>query len=321
MEENDQESAGACEGYNETTTTTENAPILTPASKSCLAPPPGRDSRRSFQRAPSFGHRSSSVGSADKYDPSIAGSFHPRSKPVLPKNDQRTIIFSNLSDRTTHKDLVNVIRGGRILDLYLRNDRTAIVSFVEGAQDFVNFAKRNDFYLHAKRIEVRWNEKQFHLPGHVANKIANGATRNILVRGGASRLTEAEIRDHLDHIHNLVVIEVQFREGDAYISTNSIHNALFARTCMMSRTTYKGMHIEWYPDECAAPLPKVQRAPSVQAAAPPNRGQQSAALANRFGLLNVDGADDGSDDDSETVSAFGGGYGVGLKWADTSITA
>jgi hypothetical protein len=127
------------------------------------------------------------------------------------------------------------------------------------------YAKRKDIYLHTKRLEFRWNDRQFHVPSHVANKIANGASRNLIIRGALGKLTANQIRDHLDHIHNLVVsqqarssikttqrsymdsqvLDIYFRGGDAFISTNSIHNALFARTCMMSRTGYKGLRIDW----------------------------------------------------------------------------
>lgn len=151
------------------------------------------------------------------------------------------------------------------------------------------------------QVEVRWNDRQFHLPGHVANKIAMGATRNIVVRGGAERLSEQIIRDDLDHIHNLVVIDVAFREGDAFISTNSVHNALFARTCMMSRGLYKGLKIEWFPDECAALLPRTP-ASSLRVPRPVSKPQKKPSLqtlANRFALLDTDGTDDGSGDEQE----------------------
>jgi hypothetical protein len=59
-----------------------------------------------------------------------------------------------LSDHTTHKDLAGIIRGGRLLDIHLRNDRSATVSFVEGAADFLTYAKRNDIYLHTKRVSI-----------------------------------------------------------------------------------------------------------------------------------------------------------------------
>lgn len=71
--------------------------------------------------------------------------------------EQRTIIIKNLSDRVTHKDIVDIVRGGAVLDIYLRsNDKTASVSFVEGvaAQAFMNYAKRNDIYIHGKRVGI-----------------------------------------------------------------------------------------------------------------------------------------------------------------------
>lgn len=70
----------------------------------------------------------------------------------VPVHDQRTVLISNLSDRTTHKDITSIIRGGRLLDIFLRHDRTATVSFVEGAAEFLAYAKRNDIYLHQKRV-------------------------------------------------------------------------------------------------------------------------------------------------------------------------
>lgn len=69
--------------------------------------------------------------------------------------EQRSIVAQNLSDRTTHKDLLQVIRGGTVLDIFLRNnERSASISFVEGsaAQDFMSYVKRSDVYIHGKRV-------------------------------------------------------------------------------------------------------------------------------------------------------------------------
>lgn len=71
--------------------------------------------------------------------------------------EQRTIIAKNLSDRATHKDIVDIIRGGAVLDIFLRtNERSASISFVEGsaAQDFLSYTKRNDIYIHGKRVNM-----------------------------------------------------------------------------------------------------------------------------------------------------------------------
>ena len=79
-------------------------------------------------------------------------------RPFYQRIEQRTILLKNLSDRVTHKDLVDVIRGGAILDLYLRlNDRSASISFLEGtaAQTFLARARRNDIYIHGKRVMLK----------------------------------------------------------------------------------------------------------------------------------------------------------------------
>ena len=65
------------------------------------------------------------------------------------------MLLRNISERATHKDIVSIVRGGTVLDIYLRtNDRSVSVSFVEGsaAQAFMSHAKRNDIYLHGKRV-------------------------------------------------------------------------------------------------------------------------------------------------------------------------
>jgi hypothetical protein len=167
---------------------------------------------------------------------------------------------------------------------------------------------------------VRWHDRNFHVPSHVMNKVANGVTRNIVIRGATGKITEASIRDDLEHIHNLVIINVRYTGGDAYISTNSVQNALFARTCMMSRGAYKGLKIEWFTDECAAPLPK-QQGSSWKTQASINQPRRvPTPLANRFGLLNLDAPDE-SEEDSEQSTSGVPEYGIGLNWADAGIAA
>ncbi|KAF2107915.1 hypothetical protein BDV96DRAFT_290206 [Lophiotrema nucula] len=268
-----------------------------------------RSQPHSYNRVYSFGQPDSSIESPEKDDEFNEMSHQGR----VPVHDQRTVLIANLSDRTTHKDLTTIIRGGRLLDIFLRNDRTATVSFVEGAHDFLAYAKRNDVYLHTKRLEIRWNDRQFHVPPHVSNKIANGATRNLVVRGAAGKFTADQIRDHLDHIHNLVVVDIRFNKGDAYISTNSIHNALFARTCMMSRTAYKGLRIDWYPDECAAPLPRPTL--KVQTPAVPVKPMP---ITNRYTLLDIDG-NDGDSESDEASFAHSGVLVNSNNWADAAV--
>jgi hypothetical protein len=102
-----------------------------------------------LHRAVSYGNPDSSIDSPGKDDEDQGHTER------ISVHEQRTLLITNLSERTTHKDLAGVIRGGRLLDIFVRNDRTAAVSFVEGAADFFTYAKRNDIYMHMKRVSVR----------------------------------------------------------------------------------------------------------------------------------------------------------------------
>ncbi|KAK5169806.1 uncharacterized protein LTR77_005784 [Saxophila tyrrhenica] len=226
-------------------------------------------------------------------------------------NEHRSLFFSGLSDRTTYRDLLSVIKGGKVLSVILLDKKSAVVSFVDQgvAEEFLAWSKRNDIYVQTKRvslkatactpptsilasstdppqIEVKWADRQFQLKPFTNDKVIHGATRNLFIRNAVAKgHTEAKIRDDMEHIHNLVIISVDFRGNDAFVSTNSIHTALFARTCMMSRTTYKGCKVEFYPDECDVPLPpRTQRKYTMPA---PVVEEKKPTMANRYRMLDL----------------------------------
>ncbi|EMR68518.1 putative rna recognition motif containing protein [Eutypa lata UCREL1] len=201
---------------------------------------------------------------------------------------RRTLALSNLPDNATHKDITSIVRGGMLLDIFLRAaERVVLVSFL----------REED------AVFVKWGERHFHLAGHVAGKIGLGATRNLIIRRCDPKHTVDSIREDLDHIHNLIVIDVEFVGGSCYIKTNSVHNAMFARTCMMSRAKYKGSKIEWDVDECEQPIEVAQRAPAKpQPASAPKKTQ--ANMRNRFATLRLDDDDDETDDKFDTSSEF-----------------
>jgi len=131
----------------------------------------------------------------------------------------------------------------------------------------------------------------------------------------------------MEHIHNLIVISVNVVRHDIYISTNSVHNSLFARTCMMSRALYKGLKIDWYPDECAAPIPKITEplpTPSALQTSSMSMKQPKMSSSNLYSLLDLDGSDaeEDSDADDTTTSQALTGYpsnGVKINWADAAV--
>lgn len=257
------------------------------------APPP---TQRTFNNVPgsqryvSCGEPPSSIMGDTCLDPadSLMDEGHDVEEIIVkPGQPLRTLYFTGFHARTTYRDLLSVIKGGKLLGISMRSEKSATVTFLDGAAEYLAWVKRNDIYLHGKRIEVRWAERQYNLNGHIQNKIDGGATRNILIRNAVEKgFTEARIREDMDHIHNLVVIDVEFRDGNAYVYTNSVHNALFAKTCMMSRTTYRGCKISFFGDECNVPLPaRVVSAKFIS----PEPSRKVTPLSNRFDLLVVDG--------------------------------
>ncbi|KAI1640221.1 hypothetical protein F4809DRAFT_591962 [Biscogniauxia mediterranea] len=236
------------------------------------------------------------------------------SRPHYARMCRRTVTLSGLPDNVTHWDITSVVRGGPILEIFVRaSEHLAHVSFLleDDAVRFCDHARKNDIYIKNKRILVRWADRHFHLAGHIAGKIVAGATRNLILRRCDPRHTEESIRDDLEHIHNLVVIKVDFIGSSCFIKTNSVHNAIFAQSCMMSRAKYKGSKIDWDVDECSQPLETIQKPiqkttpktpqtpPKPQHALP---AKKTIDLRNRFDTLRIDDEDDEVDDKFDTSS-------------------
>lgn len=156
----------------------------------------------------------------------------------------------------------------------------------------------------SEQVEVAWAERQFFIRPFIKQSIDHGASRNLVIRNINPNITETLIREHLDHIHNLVVIGIKFNRENAFVSTNSVHNAMFARSCMMSRTAYKRMRIEFSPDECIRPYPKVEdyQKPNKTVDVLKISKNPAKPLSNRFELLNVETSEESDESDTTSVS-------------------
>jgi hypothetical protein len=133
------------------------------------------------------------------------------------------------------------------------------------------------------------------MPGHIGHKIDRlGATRNLVIRWPRSDMTADSIQEDLDHIHRLDIVDITVDGGQIYVSLNDINIAVTARTCMSSRLKYKGAKIEFYDDECAEPLPKIERKPPKQHSLLATRA--APVHLNPFSML---AADDQSDNDND----------------------
>lgn len=69
--------------------------------------------------------------------------------------EDRSVVLKGISPFTTLADVLAVIRGGAVLNLYLRpQQRTAHVTFVDpnAAENFLIHSKRIDIYVRGKRV-------------------------------------------------------------------------------------------------------------------------------------------------------------------------
>lgn len=67
----------------------------------------------------------------------------------------RTLYFCGFPGKTTLRDLLSVIRGGRLLSVNMRSPKSATVTFLDAAGDYLAWAKKHDVYIHAKRVSTR----------------------------------------------------------------------------------------------------------------------------------------------------------------------
>ncbi|KIW66349.1 hypothetical protein PV04_05685 [Phialophora macrospora] len=172
---------------------------------------------------------------------------------------KRSLVITGLSPTATLQRVAKVLKGGAILQMYLsKRSCSAHVSFVDpiAAECFLEYAQTNEIYIQGKKVAVSWDSQQRYIKPKMANLIAfSGLTRNLVIRFAREEWTAQGIREDLDHIHQLEIVDLFFRNGHAYISLNSIQHALTARTCMHSQLKYKRLKIDSWPDDCAQPLP------------------------------------------------------------------
>lgn len=67
----------------------------------------------------------------------------------------RTVLIMAIPDGTTYEDVTSAVRGGMLLDIFLRmRECTAQVSFLRAldAQNFVDHVKKHDLYIKGKRV-------------------------------------------------------------------------------------------------------------------------------------------------------------------------
>ncbi|KAI1212283.1 uncharacterized protein F4807DRAFT_365397 [Annulohypoxylon truncatum] len=212
---------------------------------------------------------------------------------IYPLKAKRSVVLEGIPVGATCWDVTSAIRGGALVEFtMIAARRMAIVSFVshESAARFFEHSKKRGFYVNNVKVPLRWSERQYTIPSYISNKAESGTTRNLVVKACRSRITEDRIRQDLEHIHRLVIINIDWIDDDCHIKTNSIQLAIYARTCMMSRSEYHGLQIGWDNDECDQPLTIPREDMLTKSWRPQLNGDITAPkIQNRFSTLEVEG--------------------------------
>ncbi|CAF3508386.1 unnamed protein product [Fusarium graminearum] len=225
---------------------------------------------------------------------------------------QRSVQLLNLAPGVTHGEVATIVRGGPLLEIFVRaKDNSVTVSFVRetDAVAFLDYTRTCGLYFKDRKIHAKWSDYQYVVKGQVAYHAARGASRNFVIRKRDPNTTAQSLREDLDHIHNLHVIDIEFNKDNCFVSTSSINSAIFARNCLLSRSEYKNSRIEWIADECAQPLdtlPCDAKAPILcvkeDSSAAPAHPSRKNLMGNRFQLLDLSDTDTSNGDDSSDES-------------------
>ncbi|KAM0247300.1 hypothetical protein ACHAP5_004161 [Fusarium lateritium] len=232
----------------------------------------------------------------------------------LERSAQRSVQLLNLTPGVTYEDVSAVVRGGPLLEIFLRpKENSATVSFVQEADAvaFLEHSRTYGLYIKGRKIHTRWSDHQYVVKGQVVYHVTRGASRNFVIRKRDPNLTARSIRDDLEHIHNLHVISIEMDKDNCFVSTSAIHAAIFARNCLQSRLEFKNSRIEWVADECAQPLESVSSetlAPALVPGSTPTAEvkpvpSRKNLMGNRFRVLDISDTD-GSNDDESSDDAF-----------------
>ena len=173
------------------------------------------------------------------------------------------------------------------------------------------------------QVEVKWRDisRQYIIQRNVTRQIQNdGASRVLRLRNVPPAITPEVLSADLEHIANLHIEYLTHKGRMIVCSLNSVSAALFARTCLRSRASYKGVVIEFGVDDCALrKIPDdVEEVGEIQEFDGAQRTVKRGKMlrGNRFTALQLvdDGGEEGGEDDgdNETIGE--------MSWADSMST-
>lgn len=166
--------------------------------------------------------------------------------------------------------------------------------------------------------------RQYIIQRNVTRQIQNEGTSRILrLRNVPPAITPDVLRADLEHIANLHIERLTQKGREIVCNLNSVGVAMFARTCLRSRATYKGAVIEYGVDDCALRKMPIEGSGGIDEEEAPSparaRNVKNARRNpnNRFSALQLvdDGGEEGDQEETDI------GTNGAMSWADSMSTS
>ncbi|KAJ7189076.1 hypothetical protein C8R46DRAFT_1184292 [Mycena filopes] len=191
-----------------------------------------------------------------------------RPSPQQSADLNRTICLSDISAKTSTKDLCDVIHGGVLQSLrYMPDLRTAIITFVDPAAAFTFYqlAMGQGLVIHHHSLMIAWGENPGPLAPTLALAVKAGATRSVYIEHveDFEVFSEERLKADFGQFGDIERVELVKEEGAVFVDLTNISDAIKAVDSIKDRPEYANLRVTHGKDRCAS-LPDAQRSTDAE---------------------------------------------------------
>ncbi|ORX77210.1 hypothetical protein BCR32DRAFT_223560 [Anaeromyces robustus] len=168
----------------------------------------------------------------------------------------RTVYIGNLPNGTTYEELLNHVRGGKLDNVKIFEDKNyAFVTFVEAssAVAFYQSATLRRITIHNQDAKIGWG-KPVQISPNILLAVQNNATRNIFIGNLDDTITKSYLEKEFSQFGPIDVIKVLPEKRIAFVHMTSIAAAMKAIQTFQNEKRWIDHRINYGNDRCALPV-------------------------------------------------------------------
>ncbi|ORX45806.1 hypothetical protein BCR36DRAFT_332819 [Piromyces finnis] len=168
----------------------------------------------------------------------------------------RTVYIGNLPNGTTYEELLNHVRGGKLDNAKIFEDKNyAFVTFVEAssAVAFYQSATLRRITIHNQDAKIGWG-KPVQISPNILLAVQNNASRNIFIGNLDETITQEYLEKEFSQFGPIDVIKVLPEKRIAFVHMTSIAAAMRAIQTFQNEKRWIDHRINYGNDRCALPV-------------------------------------------------------------------